>query len=59
MATCHAAHCEHPATTKVRLSNDYGTTPWTSGIDYCDEHAEVVGWGATDRGMRVLIEELV
>lgn len=59
MSECHAGHCSEPATVRVKLGNDHSFKDrWTAGIDYCDSHGNKVGCASSDRGMRVLIEDI-
>lgn len=57
--TCHASRCERLPTTRLRVKNNGSFKEQaTSGIDYCDEHAEMVGWRMSDRGLLVFLEPL-
>lgn len=58
MTECHASKCQRPATMTLKVGNNHSFKDrWTSGLDYCEEHAEWVGWRMSERGLRVLLED--
>ncbi len=51
--------CDRAATLALRFHNNYSFRERaTRPLFYCDEHAELVGWSASDRGLRVLVERI-
>lgn len=52
---CHAARCDDPSRFVVRVRRLTGA--WTSGVDYCEQHAHEVARRMRET-MKVVVEPL-